>query len=686
LNAQNHGFFSNIVSSLLSGRFFPPVAIAALLVLTSLSLCRAETDGDTQTPSDLTELSVEQLMNVEVATVYGASKYEQKVTDAPSSVSIITADEIKKYGYRTLADVLRSVRGFFVTYDRNYAYVGVRGFNRPGDLNTRVLLLVDGHRINDNIYESAPIGTEFPLDVDLIERIEVIRGPGSSLYGTNAFFGVINVITRNGADLHGVELSSAAGSFDTYNGRITYGNDFSNGLEMLLSGSIMNSKGQDRLFFQEFATTNNGIAERADGDKNYQFFSKMTFQDFIMTGVYASREKGIPTASYGTVFDTSSTRTTDAHGYLDLKYAHQFTGQTDVTARVYYDHSYYHGDYLYAPAVFTKDLGWGDWWGAEAQVTRTFLERHKLTAGVEYRDNIRQDQKTYDVAPYALYLDDKRHSNIWAAYLQDEVQLLKDLTLTAGVRYDHYDTFGGTVNPRAGLIYKPLEGTIFKLLYGEAFRAPSAYEFYYNDGGVSSEPSPNLKPEKIRTYELVYEQYLGDHFRTSLSGFYYRIDDLISQQVDPANDLLQFRNTGNADAKGVEMELEGKWASGFQGRLSYTFQDTKDGQTGKILSNSPQHMVKMNLIAPLISEKLFIGIEEQYISGRSTPEGDHAIAFFITNLTLFSQKLLPGLELSGSVYNLFDTHYGDPVGAELLPIKIVQQDGRTFRVKLTYNF
>src|SRR3990170_1261941 len=109
----------------------------------------------------------ETILFQEIPSVYGASKYEQKVTEAPSSVSIVTSAEIKKYGYRTLADILRSIRGFFVTFDRNYSYVGVRGFNRPGDYNTRILLLIDGHRVNDNVYDGALIGTEFILEVDL---------------------------------------------------------------------------------------------------------------------------------------------------------------------------------------------------------------------------------------------------------------------------------------------------------------------------------------------------------------------------------------------------------------------------------------------------------------------------------------------------------------------------------------
>ncbi|MGC2061858.1 MAG: TonB-dependent receptor plug domain-containing protein, partial [Thermodesulfovibrionales bacterium] len=182
-------------------------------------------DGSNQCETDLTDLSLDELMKIEIEIVSGASKFEQKVTEAPSSVSIVTADDIKKFGYRTIADILRSLRGFFVTYDRNYSYVGMRGFGRPGDYNSRFLLLIDGHRTNDAIYDSASIGTEAVIDVDLIDRVEVIRGPGSSIvYGSNAVFAVVNIITRRGRDVKTLEASGEAGSFNTYKGRLTYGN------------------------------------------------------------------------------------------------------------------------------------------------------------------------------------------------------------------------------------------------------------------------------------------------------------------------------------------------------------------------------------------------------------------------------------------------------------------------------
>ncbi|HTT18702.1 MAG TPA: TonB-dependent receptor plug domain-containing protein, partial [Candidatus Sulfotelmatobacter sp.] len=156
-------------------------------------------------------MSIEDLAKVKVESVYGASKFLQNVSDAPTSVTVVTAEDIQKYGYRTLADVLQTVHGFYVINDRNYSYVGVRGFLDPRDYNARILFLVDGHRINDNIFDGSYVGTEFPVDVDLIERIEIIRGPNSSIYGTGAFAAVINVITKRGRDMNAAEISAAAG-------------------------------------------------------------------------------------------------------------------------------------------------------------------------------------------------------------------------------------------------------------------------------------------------------------------------------------------------------------------------------------------------------------------------------------------------------------------------------------------
>src|ERR1700720_4037648 len=190
--------------------------VLSLLPLVNAPRTRAQNKSDTR---DLLDMSLEDLMSIEIDSVYGASGFKQKVTEAPASVTIITSEEIQMYGYRTVADILRNVRGFYVTYDRNYSYLGVRGYGPSGDYNSRIAVLVDGHRLNDNIFDSGPVATEFPMDVDLIDRVEVIRGPNSSLYLASAFLGVINVVTKRGRDLKKVQVAAAAASYGTYQGR-----------------------------------------------------------------------------------------------------------------------------------------------------------------------------------------------------------------------------------------------------------------------------------------------------------------------------------------------------------------------------------------------------------------------------------------------------------------------------------
>jgi iron complex outermembrane receptor protein len=332
--------------------------------------------------------------------------------------------------------------------------------------------------------------------------------------------------------------------------------------------------------------------------------------------------------------------------------------------------------------VLNQDRAVGEWWGTEIKLTTRLGQRNKLTLGAEYQGNIRQDLRNADEKPFLVYFDIHKRSYNWALYVQDEITILDNLLLNAGVRYDHYDSFGGTLNPRLALIYN-LKQTTVKLLYGEAFRAPNVYEKFYIGTGFKA--NPNLKPESITTYELVIDHYFTKYLQASAAGYYYTIDGLITQMPDSEDGMLVFRNDESIDAKGVELALDGKWPSGIEGRLAYALQNTNDRRTGKTLTNSPQHLVKFNLIAPLIQDKFFVGLESRYVSARRTLTGRTASDFFLTNLTLFSQNLVRGVELSGSLYNLFDQRYGDPGSGEHRQ-DVIEQDGRTFWVKVKYSF
>jgi len=638
---------------------------------------------------DVMDLSPEELRSVQV---YSASMYLQSDREAPSSVTVITADQIRQFGYRTLADALRSVRGFDVTYDRNYNYVGVRGFSRPGGYNDQILLLINGHRLNDNVYDQAPLGTEFPLDVDLIERIEIVRGPSSSLYGTSAFVAVINVITKGAQTGAGLEFSGEAGGFGSYQGRSTVGGTF-HGVDGLFSGTIYDSAGAARLFFPAFDSpaTNYGIAQNADRDASRSFFGSLHFHHFTLEALGGTREKGIPTASFGQVFDDNRSQTTDSSGHLDLRYSRPIVQDAEFTADVYFDRALYHGVYVYSPVagqagdVLNEDASRGDVLGTNARVTKTLWQKHKATVGMEFRDNLRQDQTNYNLNPFQAVLDDQRSSQEWAAFVQDEFTITKCLILNAGLRHDdYYQTFGGTTNPRLALIYSPLRRTTLKLIYGQAFRAPNNYELYYSDS-VSVEPNPRLQPEKIRTEELIWEQDLGADFRISASGFGNEFTDLINQEIDAKTGFIVYNNSESVHNRGFEVELGGQIPSGIEGRLSYTLQRAVNQSTGLWLSDSPAQLAKANLIFPMVHRRLAIGFELQSTDSRKTLAGSQVGSYAVSNLTLTSREFAKGFRMSASVYDVFNSQYLDPVGAEIVS-STVKQNGRDFRIKLTRTF
>ncbi|MBT4821002.1 MAG: TonB-dependent receptor, partial [Lentisphaerae bacterium] len=465
---------------------------------------------------------------IRIPTVAGASRFEQQSVQAPASVAVVTRDQIQKYGHRNLGDVLRSLPGFHVNTDRVVLTLGIRGYNDPGELNTRVLILVDGHRINENIYDVASIDGSFPVDISMIDHVEVLHGPASSLYGSNAFVGVINVITRKGSDIDGVEVSATYGTFDTRKTRFTYGGTLDNGLELLLSGTLYDSRGDDPYFPERALPTSNqnGINDiERDGD----YMLKLAYQDWSLQLVYGNRDKEDPAGTYSVDFN-EAVDNMDTHGYADLHYAPTIGENVDVSWHLFYHHYAYEwrGKYAGSPNVVDNI---GEWWGTELAITRPLLDSHKVTAGFEYRDNFRQDFEAYD-EPQTYKDTTHEQSNVWALFLQDEYRILDELILNAGVRYDHYSTFGETVNPRAALIYNPFAKTVVKLLYGEAFRAPSAAEMHQDDGGFSLLPNRDLDPETARTFEAIIEQYLGDNYRLTLSAFRNTIEDaLISQDV-----------------------------------------------------------------------------------------------------------------------------------------------------------
>ncbi len=637
-----------------------------------------------QQAPDASDLLGEAALFQEVPTVTAASKYEQDPREAPASITVITREQIDRYGYRTLAEALNSVRGFFTSYDRNYTYVAVRGFTLPGDYNTRILLLVDGHRLNDNVADAAYVGTESAVDLSTVDRVEIVRGAASSLYGTNAFYAVVNVITLSGRSLQGGQVQADAGTFGSYRARGLYGGKARSGVEWLVAGGYYDSHGPD-LYFPEFDApeTNNGRASGLDGDRTANGLAKISYEGWSFEAGVQGRRKEVPTASFGTTFDDPRLTTRDGHGFAVARYDHPFGDLSRLNVSVAYDRHRYRGTYPY-DGVLQRDFQSGDWTTVEAQYVRPVGQHHKVVVGGEYRYNLRQDQELYDEEPFQSYLDDKRTSQVWAVFIQDEFRITRSLLLNAGLRHDSYETFGGTTNPRAALIYSLDDATTFKGLYGRAFRAPNLYELYAQDGGISQKPSRSLRPETIESFELVGERRLARGLKSTVSLYRFTAAGLISLYSDSTDGLLVFGNLGRVRSSGVELETQAS-VGALLARASYAFQHVRDVDAGAAPVNSPAHVGRLGVSVGLLRDRARVSSEFRFLGERRTVTGGEVPAYGLVNVTLLARPFESGLQMSASVYNLFNHRYGDPGGEELVQ-DVVVQDQRVVRLGMRYQF
>jgi len=653
-------------------------ALPQVLVLAA-SLCGG---GDDEAQLSLEELSLEELLQIPIATVYGASKVSERSLDAPSAVTVIGREEIESQGYRTLADVLRHVRGFVVTDDRNYERVGVRGFALPGDFNGRILLLVDGHRVNEPVFGSAPIGLDFPLDLALVERIEIVRGPGSALYGSNAFFAVIDVITRGGEGEAWHELEGLAGSDEEYGARASVARG-----GWLLSGSGFSAHGTE-LFYGEFSGTPSGGTTDTDDEQSGSAFAQLQHGPWRVQGAFVQREKGIPTGSYDVVFDNPDNETLDQRGWLTLEYRGGDEGRSELRGRAAWDHYAYRGTYVYdesgsggSSEARNRDTTQASWFTLTGEYSRLDLARQHLTCGFELRQEVHVDQENRTGAD--VFLDDHQQGTVAGVFVQDEVDLGRGLTLSVGLRLDDYSTFGSSLNPRVALVQAHGEYASSKLLFGTAFRPPNAYELHYETPG-SQKANTELEPETIRSLEAVHERYSGDRrWRGGVSAYWSRIEDLIVLGVDPLDDLLVHENVGEVTGFGLELEAEHRLDSGASFVLSHAWQRTEDEETGERLVNSPEHLTTLRSEWPLLDDALELGLSAHAMDQRRTLAGETA-GFVRFDLALASRRLGHGLEAEFLVANLFDAEYADPVGSELVQDSI-EQDGRTLRLTLIWR-
>ncbi len=657
--------------------------------LALIGICSQALAEEATNNSSLHQLSIEQLSTMEVNS---ASKIASQISAASSAVSIVTAKDIQDYGYHTLAEILESMRGLYITNDRAYSFLGGRGYGRPGDFTGRIMLLVDGNQINNNIYNSANLEYVGILDTSIIERVEYVPGSGSIIYGNNAFFGIINVITKRGHDINGVQVVGEAASHNSKEAKVNYGKRLDNGADILLSASGFNSDGQN-LFFPDTVVQlpgSNGVARNLDEQRSRRFFGKMELDSWFAEFAYSTRKKDIPTAPYSADFNAPY-HYEDNMFMASLKHDRQLSPSLQMSINSYYGNFNYKGLTTFSSTPF-NERSIGQWWGINTQFIGTWFQNQRILMGSELRNDYKQE-----ISNITTHLN--THELTLSLYAQDEITINNQWMASLGARFDSskdkFDRNLNKVSPRLALIYKPLDTTTVKTSWSTAYRRPNPFEKYYGDN-TSVFPNPSLQPERISATELAVEHRLDQDTRILGSIYHNETDDYIrSIDTDPSSATKnQFQNSNGDTTNGAELEFEKHWKNDIRLRTSLAYQKIKTGN-GFNPVNSPRKIGKFNLSTPLFNANWRAAIEVQAYSKRYTEDTISGIddgsyistgGYSLTNLTITAKKILPNLDVAFGIRNLFDLDYVHVAPNSNFYQTTIPQDDRTYWLRMTYDF
>lgn len=625
----------------------------------------------------------ELLMFFEEADLVTATKRPTSLRKAPAIATIITADEIRNMGARNLLDVLKMVPGLGISIQEFGTHmIEVRGIRTS--LSEKVLVMIDGHSLNMNIYGSAFIyNIASKLPVENIRQVEVVRGPGSALYGNSAFVATINIITRNAEEIDGLEVKAGGGSFDSFKGNLVGGKAI--GDKLTVSGSLDHYQTNGPKLTVEADSLTGTPFSLAPGktdlrSRQSDLFLKVGYGDLSFRGHYLTKKERL-------YIGLASALTDDSYNDIDnywgeLAYGLRLAEGVSSNMKLRYD--YYEQDPLakifpngflgaFPSGMIGKPLVKDRTIGGELQVDWDIVKRNHLIGGFSYevlsQYDVRQlanfDPVTFaDQGPVQEVANWNRDATrqIWALYLQDEWQLPARLNLTAGVRYDHYSDFGGTVNPRVGLVWSFLENADLKLLYGQAFRAPNFQELYNINNPVVV-GNPDLKPERIETYEAGLAWRLNRFFAANLNYFYSIIDDQIGwvPSSTPGQPAVN-ANIGKSKTQGVELGVNGAYGANIYWKLNYAYQDPRDANTDQRLPYVPSQRASGSINYALTrylnlhSDVLWTGPRPRG-PGDSRPEMP---SYTTVDVAVTLKNFFKTLEIQATLRNLLDKRYKDP--------------------------
>jgi outer membrane receptor protein involved in Fe transport len=658
--------------------------------------------GD-EPPSSATVLAA---AAAEEEVVVGAAKREQSLGNVASAVTVISADRLRRFGYRTIGEAIAGVAGAYLVDNRLSYSIGIRGLQVPGDFNTRILVLVDGASVNEAWGAYAGLGFDALVGIDEIARIEVIRGPVSSLYGTNAFFGIVNIVTRGAAE---APRAWARAAGQTINGVLTSAGFAAGGVDRQLRGAVhfLNRSGESDLPVLD------GVEPQPYGDHARAFSAGLVGASggsFVQVrAMRYARES--PFAPYDAQPAGPAYEKSDRVVLVEGGHARELSKRLSAAIRGFAN-LYRYADSTPPADPVTQDpldtTGTAQVYGAEVRGRYELVpDKLGLTAGAEASHArtrstaVERDQDRTEIA------NNPKNFNVAGVYAELDGQPARWLGFTVGLRFDHHGVFEDELSPRAALFVARPERYGAKLLYARGFRNPSAFEAYFDDGSDFRAQGDALRAEAILSYEVVAWARPRPGLSVRLSGFSWdarRIIETATVVEDGSPPFIQFGNVTRYATRGVEAEASYRDSRGWYAFAGAALArvGTEDG-TGALafgdVPNAPAVTASAGVSTPkllglghLSTEAILIGERPTRPDAATMAPSPRSPAWLGWNVAVYVPKLR-GFDVTLGVRNALGRRDLVPTPEdydrtenEVLTVPRVPGEGRELYVRIGYAY
>ncbi len=686
---------------------FTPAVIAATVGEHELTVRSQGFEGFTQKITVESDGRLE--INAEldpISEVASASRVAERVKDAPASVSLVSAREIEAFAYTGTADALAGLPGLYYSNDKVYDTIGMRGYGPQGTYGNRVVVQIDGHTMNDSWVDASYHQFELLSDIYAFDRLELVKGPNSVLYGSGAFQGVIGLVSPELDDPY-VRSRVGVGGVSTGGAR-AYAHvrePFEDG-GVSVSAGVTGSPGVD--VFSESrvgsAEAPDGFARDLGGFETYTVRGSAQWGDLKLLTHFNTRDQQSPLGAFSTIFGDDRTREEDSRGFADLRHRVGLTDAVELETRATLDYYGYQGDFAYeaTDGGLLKDRFTGVWVGGEVRLSLRPFEGALWTVSADLARHLKHDLTSDDEVSGRL-LDIKTPFWKTSAAFTMRQNFNKTVSLWAGARYDLwlFDSLGegntsgsrqiSNVNPRVALIVHPWETGTLKTIFGRGFRAPSVYELTYRS--VTQIAAPDLEPETIYSGEIEFTEELPEGFSASTNIYLNRIGNRIERiGSETEADPLKFINIdGELWTAGTEFEIRRSFLRGWMASAQYSLQTTREGQIGDVFSsrgqieNSPTHLAALKLAVPAVERYLVVANRVRLEVGRLDRNGDDMDPGVLWDIVFSGAFKSVPVHYAMRVQNALDWRYAHPGDDDVQDVTIPQA-GRTFILDLAAEF